>query len=71
LARWCAAVSRQTLNPRSVAQAKVEILNFAGEATRTYGQIIPSRARDVQQQTLKLPVGPVAAFTPWNFPINQ
>lgn len=21
--------------------------------------------------TLKLPVGPVAAFTPWNFPINQ
>ncbi|CVE21436.1 aldehyde dehydrogenase family protein [Serratia marcescens] len=63
---------------KPVAQAKVEILNaadvidwFAGEATRTYGQIIPSRARDVQQQTLKLPVGPVAAFTPWNFPINQ
>ena len=61
-----------------MAQAKIEILNaadvidwFAGEATRTYGQIIPSRARDVQQQTLKLPVGPVAAFTPWNFPINQ
>lgn len=21
--------------------------------------------------TLKLPVGPVVAFTPWNFPINQ
>lgn len=63
---------------KPVAQAKIEILNaadviewFAGEATRTYGQIIPSRARDVQQQTLKLPVGPVAAFTPWNFPINQ
>ncbi|MCH3833884.1 aldehyde dehydrogenase family protein, partial [Campylobacter jejuni] len=52
---------------KPVAQAKIEILNaadviewFAGEATRTYGQIIPSRARDVQQQTLKLPVGPVA-----------
>lgn len=63
---------------KPVAQAKVEILNsadvidwFAGEASRTYGQIIPSRSRDVQQQTLKLPVGPVAAFTPWNFPINQ
>lgn len=49
---------------KPVAQAKIEILNaadvidwFAGEATRTYGQIIPSRARDVQQQTLKLPVG--------------
>ena len=44
---------------KPVAQAKIEILNaadvidwFAGEATRTYGQIIPSRARDVQQQTL-------------------
>ncbi|MGV3553300.1 NAD-dependent succinate-semialdehyde dehydrogenase [Rhizobium sp.] len=44
---------------------------FAGEAQRTYGQVIPSRAPDVIQMTLKLPVGPVAAFTPWNFPINQ
>ena len=44
---------------------------FAEEARRTYGQIIPARAGDVTQMTLKLPVGPVAAFTPWNFPINQ
>ena len=44
---------------------------FAGEAQRTYGQVIPGRAPDVIQMTLKLPVGPVAAFTPWNFPINQ
>jgi succinate-semialdehyde dehydrogenase/glutarate-semialdehyde dehydrogenase len=44
---------------------------FAGEAQRTYGQIIPSRTPGVLQMTLKLPVGPVAAFTPWNFPINQ
>ncbi|MBX9456810.1 MAG: NAD-dependent succinate-semialdehyde dehydrogenase [Rhizobium sp.] len=44
---------------------------FAGEAQRTYGQVIPGRATNVIQMTLKLPVGPVAAFTPWNFPINQ
>jgi succinate-semialdehyde dehydrogenase/glutarate-semialdehyde dehydrogenase len=44
---------------------------FAGEAQRTYGQVIPGRAPDIIQMTLKLPVGPVAAFTPWNFPINQ
>tara|TARA_R110002020_G_scaffold170523_1_gene360255 strand:- start:21497 stop:22624 length:1128 start_codon:yes stop_codon:yes gene_type:complete len=44
---------------------------FAEEARRTYGQIIPARAPGVLQMTLKLPVGPVAAFTPWNFPINQ
>jgi succinate-semialdehyde dehydrogenase/glutarate-semialdehyde dehydrogenase len=44
---------------------------FAEEARRTYGQVIPARAGGVTQMTLKLPVGPVAAFTPWNFPINQ
>ena len=26
---------------------------------------------NVQQMVLKEPVGPVAAFTPWNFPVNQ
>ena len=44
---------------------------FAEEARRTYGQIIPARAPGVTQMAIKLPVGPVAAFTPWNFPINQ
>lgn len=44
---------------------------FAEEARRTYGQVIPARSTSVTQYTLKLPVGPVAAFTPWNFPINQ
>ena len=33
--------------------------------------IIPARADGVQQLVVKEPVGPVAAFTPWNFPINQ
>ncbi|WP_322883616.1 NAD-dependent succinate-semialdehyde dehydrogenase (plasmid) [Sinorhizobium medicae] len=44
---------------------------FAEEARRTYGQIIPARIPGVMQMTYKLPIGPVAAFTPWNFPINQ
>ena len=44
---------------------------FAEEARRTYGQIIPARHTGVLQMTIKQPVGPVAAFTPWNFPINQ
>ncbi|MEX0694046.1 MAG: aldehyde dehydrogenase family protein, partial [Rhodospirillales bacterium] len=44
---------------------------FAEEARRTYGQVIPARAAGITQMTVKLPVGPVAAFTPWNFPINQ
>jgi succinate-semialdehyde dehydrogenase/glutarate-semialdehyde dehydrogenase len=63
---------------KPLAQSRMETLAaadiidwFAGEAPRAYGQVIPSRAPDVVQMTLKLPVGPVAAFTPWNFPINQ
>jgi succinate-semialdehyde dehydrogenase / glutarate-semialdehyde dehydrogenase len=44
---------------------------FAEEARRTYGRVIPARADGVIQMVVKEPVGPVAAFTPWNFPINQ
>lgn len=44
---------------------------FAEEARRTYGRIVPPRAEGVYQLVVKEPVGPVAAFTPWNFPINQ
>ena len=44
---------------------------FAEEARRVYGRIVPARQPGVNQLVLKEPVGPVAAFTPWNFPINQ
>lgn len=52
--------------------AGAEILEwFADEGLRVYGRIVPSRNIATQQLVLKEPVGPVAAFTPWNFPINQ
>ncbi|MEO1988810.1 MAG: NAD-dependent succinate-semialdehyde dehydrogenase [Martelella sp.] len=44
---------------------------FAEEARRIYGRVIPSRSHNVMQLALKQPVGPVAAFTPWNFPVSQ
>ncbi|GGC72031.1 NAD-dependent succinate-semialdehyde dehydrogenase [Chelatococcus reniformis] len=44
---------------------------FAEEARRAYGRVIPARATGIYQLVVKEPVGPVAAFTPWNFPINQ
>jgi succinate-semialdehyde dehydrogenase / glutarate-semialdehyde dehydrogenase len=44
---------------------------FAEEAPRAYGRVVPSRAPGVLNLVLREPVGPVAAFTPWNFPINQ
>ncbi len=59
-------------------EAKTEVLNgadlidwFAEESRRTYGRVIPARVEGVYQLVLKEPVGPVAAFSPWNFPINQ
>ena len=44
---------------------------MAEDGRRTYGRIVPARAENVYQLVMKEPVGPVAAFTPWNFPINQ
>ena len=63
---------------KPLAEAKAETLAagdimdwFAEEARRTYGRVVPARADGVSQLVIKEPVGPVAAFTPWNFPINQ
>lgn len=44
---------------------------FAEEGRRAYGRTVPPRIDGVFQLEMKEPVGPVAAFTPWNFPINQ
>ncbi|HOB45406.1 MAG TPA: NAD-dependent succinate-semialdehyde dehydrogenase [Zoogloea sp.] len=57
---------------RLEAMAAADIIEwFADEGMRVYGRIVPSRTLAVRQMVLKDPVGPVAAFTPWNFPINQ
>ena len=63
---------------KPLAEARMEILAgadtidwFAEEGRRAYGRVIPARQHDVYQLVIKEPVGPVAAFTPWNFPINQ
>lgn len=55
------------------AMAAADIIEwFADEGLRVYGRIVPSRYNlAMRQMVLKDPVGPVAAFTPWNFPINQ
>ncbi len=55
------------------ALAAADIIEwFAEEGFRIYGRIVPSRtSHSIRQMVLKDPVGPVAAFTPWNFPINQ
>ena len=64
---------------KPLAESKAETLAaadiiewFADEGLRVYGRVIPSR-RDqaIRQTVVRDPLGPVAAFTPWNFPINQ
>ena len=57
---------------RGETLAAADIIDwFADESLRVYGRIVPPRNLAAQQLVLKEPVGPVAAFTPWNFPINQ
>jgi succinate-semialdehyde dehydrogenase/glutarate-semialdehyde dehydrogenase len=60
------------------AEARIEVLSaadiiewFADEGRRVYGRIVPPRNLAASQWVIKEPIGPVAAFTPWNFPINQ
>ncbi len=61
-----------------LAEAKIEVLGgadvlewFAEEGRRAYGRMIPPRADGVRNMVMMEPVGPVAAFSPWNFPVTQ
>ena len=63
---------------KPIAEARIEVAAapdhiewYAEEGRRTYGRIIPGRADNIMQFAKREPIGPVAAFTPWNFPINQ
>jgi succinate-semialdehyde dehydrogenase/glutarate-semialdehyde dehydrogenase len=63
---------------KTLAEARVEVLAaveiiewYASEAPRAYGRIIPGRAPNVTQMVVREPIGAVAAFAPWNFPITQ
>jgi len=69
-------LTRQQGKP--LAEAKVELGIcadvfewYAEEARRVYGRLIPARLPNVTQSVLHEPIGPVAAFSPWNFPGSQ
>lgn len=62
---------------KPLAQARLEVIRGAeffewdaGEAMRTYGRIIPA-ARGHKFSVHHQPIGVVAAFSPWNFPMSQ
>ncbi len=63
---------------KPLAEARGEVLAaceviewMAAEGQRVYGRIVPPRDLRGTAQVTRHPVGPVAAFTPWNFPVNQ
>jgi succinate-semialdehyde dehydrogenase/glutarate-semialdehyde dehydrogenase len=62
---------------KTVAEARIELMmniglfNFyAGEAQRLYGRTLV-RPAGTRSTVTKEPVGPVAAFSPWNFPLGN
>jgi succinate-semialdehyde dehydrogenase/glutarate-semialdehyde dehydrogenase len=62
---------------KPLAQAKQEVLRGceiiewdAGEGRRLYGRVIPSEP-GMRHSVLRQPIGVVAAFSPWNFPMSS
>jgi len=71
-----AVLTREQGKPLAEAEVEVraaaDIIDwFAQEGTRVYGRMLPARRADARTEVRREPVGPVAAFTPWNFPITQ
>jgi succinate-semialdehyde dehydrogenase / glutarate-semialdehyde dehydrogenase len=44
---------------------------YAEEGRRAYGRVLPQRTPGTRMTIVKEPVGPVAAFAPWNFPLGN
>ncbi|WP_183344706.1 aldehyde dehydrogenase family protein [Conexibacter arvalis] len=68
-----ATIVREQGKPLAEARAEVgyavETFDwYADEARRLYGRTVPGHRGDARLTVLREPVGPVAAFTPWNFP---
>jgi succinate-semialdehyde dehydrogenase / glutarate-semialdehyde dehydrogenase len=62
---------------KPIAQARLEVVRGceffewdAAEGQRTYGRVIPSEP-GIKYIVLHQPIGMVAAFSPWNFPMSQ
>jgi succinate-semialdehyde dehydrogenase/glutarate-semialdehyde dehydrogenase len=62
---------------KPIAQSRLEVVRGceffewdAAEGQRTYGRVIPSEP-GIKYIVLHRPIGVVAAFSPWNFPMSQ
>jgi succinate-semialdehyde dehydrogenase / glutarate-semialdehyde dehydrogenase len=71
------AVAMTLEQGKPIAQSRLEILRGcdiiewdAQEGRRTYGRVIPAEP-GMRHTVLRQPIGPVAAFSPWNFPMSS
>jgi succinate-semialdehyde dehydrogenase/glutarate-semialdehyde dehydrogenase len=71
------AVAMTLEQGKPIDQARLEILRGcdiiewdAAEGLRIYGRVIPSEP-GMRHTVLRQPIGPVAAFSPWNFPMSS
>lgn len=71
------AVAMTLEQGKPIEQARLEILRGcdiiewdATEGQRLYGRVIPSEP-GMRHTVLRQPIGPVAAFSPWNFPMSS
>ena len=60
---------------KPIAESRVEVETAAAifewnaeEGRRAYGRVIPSRSSNIRQIAVREPLGPIAAFAPWNAP---
>jgi succinate-semialdehyde dehydrogenase/glutarate-semialdehyde dehydrogenase len=71
------AVAMTLEQGKPIAQSRLEILRGceiiewdAQEGRRAYGRVIPAEP-GMRHTVLRQPIGPVAAFSPWNFPMSS
>jgi succinate-semialdehyde dehydrogenase/glutarate-semialdehyde dehydrogenase len=71
------AVAMTLEQSKPIAQSRIEILRGcdiiewdATEGRRVYGRVIPSEP-SMRNTVLRQPIGVVAAFSPWNFPMSS
>ncbi|MEL6297491.1 MAG: NAD-dependent succinate-semialdehyde dehydrogenase [Pseudomonadota bacterium] len=69
------SITRELGKP--IRQARLEVIRGAeffewdaAEGQRLYGRVIPS-APGIRYVVVRQPIGTVAAFSPWNFPMSQ
>lgn len=71
------AVTMTLEQGKPIAQSRLEVQRAseiiewdANEGRRAYGRVIPSEP-GMRHTVLRQPIGPVAAFSPWNFPVSS